>query len=273
MLIRKYNFYVTAKEKGTEKYDALLWWLIVSLCSLFLTNSSSHSFQLINHLSPSYCLPLYPFHFLLSSLTRFLFHVTPFSLLLLQSVLSGSGGGGVCLRRSRCVRGAARTFIRLPLTAATLPRAACVGRGFTETLRVCVSSPPSAPAMTRACCGRYAYTHKNTHTHTHWLTPKQDICCPANLVACPYCAWIIVAFIWILPLACCLRPLPSPPLCYLLIKKGLLEDEWHAPRATLHHNAFSLINYKGSTVERRHSGHNLAGLPGIIYYGGDIIGL
>lgn len=57
MLIRKYNFYVTAKEKGTEKYDVLLWWLIVSLCSLFLTNASSHSFQLINHLSPSYCLP------------------------------------------------------------------------------------------------------------------------------------------------------------------------------------------------------------------------
>lgn len=57
MLIRKYNVYVTAKEKGTEKYDVLLWWLIVSLCSLFLTNSSSHSFQLINHLSPSYCLP------------------------------------------------------------------------------------------------------------------------------------------------------------------------------------------------------------------------
>ena len=108
---------------------------------------------------------VYPFHFLLSSLTRFFFfHVTPFSLLRLQCVLLGSGGGGVCLRRSCCVRGVARTFIRLPLTAATLPRAACVRRGFTETLRVCVSSPPSAPAMTRACCGRYAYTH--THTHT-----------------------------------------------------------------------------------------------------------
>ena len=117
------------------------------------------------------------------------------------------------------------------------------------------------------------HTHTHTHTHTHWLTPKQDICCPANLVACPHCAWIIVAFIWILPLACCLRPLPSPPLCYLLIKKGLLEDDWHAPRATLHHNAFSLINYEGSAVERRHSGRNLAGLSGIIYYRGDIIGL
>lgn len=54
------------------------------------------------------------------------------------------------------MRGAARTFIPpLLSTAATLLKAACVRRGFTETQRARASSLPSALAMTGASCGRY----------------------------------------------------------------------------------------------------------------------
>ncbi|XP_028425360.1 SCO-spondin [Perca flavescens] len=56
-------------------------------------------------------------------------------------VLTGSSGRGARRRRSRCARGAAKTFIPPLLSTAAAPsRAACVGRGFTATLRGCVSA-------------------------------------------------------------------------------------------------------------------------------------
>ncbi len=138
----------------------------------------------------------------------------------------------------------------------------------------CVCHPRPLPLPWPGHPAGGALTH--THAHTHRLTPTKQTSAaqliwqlvsivPASLwrVSEPY-HWHGVYV-----------PSHSLPLCYLLIKKGLLEDEWHAPWATLHHNAspaLSLINYVGSAVESRHSDRNWASLLGIIYVG-DIIGL
>lgn len=93
-----------------------------------------------------------------------------------QCVLTGSAGGGPHQRRSRCVRGAARTFTPPPPSAAaTPPRAACVGRGCTETQRACVSSLPSALAMTRALCGRCVHVHVRACTKSRATSAARQI--------------------------------------------------------------------------------------------------
>lgn len=151
--------------------------------------------------------------------------------LFLQHVLTASSGGGARWMSWRCASGAAGTFTPPLLSTAAAPvRDVCVGRGFTATRGAFVSSPPSVLAMTRASSGRYTHTH--THKYTQWLAYKINIhLLPIWLQPVP-----------IVPASLCSAcepyqeldvPSQSLSMCYLLIKRCLLEDEWHALQATL----------------------------------------
>lgn len=131
-----------------------------------------------------------------NGLPPFLLHqqLTPFCLLCslpssispphLQPVLMGSSGGGPWQRRSLCVRGAARTSTPRLLSTAVAPRrAAYAGRGFTGTQRVCVSSQPSAPALTRASCGRYVHARGSRHLMPSEAGSLYPLC-PSHYVVC-----------------------------------------------------------------------------------------
>lgn len=105
----------------------------------------------------------------------------------LQRVLPGSSGRGgaaaaAAWLRLRPVSAAARTFTLLPSTADTRqPRAASVRRASTGARVPCVSSPPSAPATTRASFGRY------THTQSTAAATAKINSCEHHGSFCPGC--------------------------------------------------------------------------------------